>query len=999
MPLLLTLVEIDVDHCSLTYGVPPCQASLNSPATGTRKCFNSLGTCQDPENFTNSPATYRFSEDVSFVPLEFDAIPLIKEIDITPSILSLGKDLGQRSTITIRFRDARHSDAGPNFDKYLSERTYNPFDQGTFWGKFRARNPFLRGRSLRVLWGDATEPLDTYETRLFLIDSFTGPDINGIFEIIAKDVLVNASSERAQAPVLSEGVLAAVVQSNSPASVQLELSPDGAGEAYGFDGYANIGGNEIVLFFASHRYLQAYWDFETAVDSTARVFSGGTVVNGLDFDTNGNAALSSAQAAFGTQSLALDGTGDFLDNNDLTGPFNPSSNDWNLEAYVRLTSLGAVRYIWDQRPSATNGLFITLRVNASNQLEFFTNSAVAIAGTTALTANAWHRVRLSKLSGETRLFLNNVQEGSTFTDANTYASGGSNRPFIGSNSNASGTDTWIGFLDNIIWERSIGYATDPVTVPAARTGLLTDFPAGDNWDITRAQFNTEVSNHEIGDRVQLVLVYTSQDPADIIYDLLTVYAGVDPDFIPLSSWQTETDTFLGSQYTAVIAEPTSVARLVGELIEQAALALWWDEVSHQINLQVLRPVPAGADRFSEENILSETLEVQEQPEKRISQVWTYFAQFNPTISIDELDNYRESVVTSDLDAEANEGSPMIKKIVSRWIPAGGSAVATTLNNLQLDMYVTPPRRFNFELLRAADVSVNMGGGYQLSHWSLQDDTGALVDTPILVTRVEPRTDRFLVEAEEMLLEETDVGSPPTRYVILTVNTNDFNFRNAYDSLYVTPVSGDVAVCRINSGVIVGSTDDDTPAFTVGDWPAGVTLVIEIQDNGRIQGRGGRGGNGATIATANGSAGHFGGTALYTRENITLRLLTTDSEVWAGGGGGGGGRRGGSASEGGGGGGGGAGTLGGSVGLGGGDAADGNPGTSTTGGTGGIGASDAGITRGGTGGTGGGPGLVGSAGTGGNSGTNGAGGDAGSAVDGHSFVTYEGTGDIRGGQVN
>jgi hypothetical protein len=44
-------------------------------------------------------------------------------------------------------------------------------------------------------------------------------------------------------------------------------------------------------------------------------------------------------------------------------------------------------------------------------------------------------------------------------------------------------------------------------------------------------------------------------------------------------------------------------------------------------------------------------------------------------------------------------------------------------------------------------------------------------------------------------------------------------------------------------------------------------------------------------------------------------------------------------------------------------------------------------------------LVGSAGTGGTTGTNGAGGAAGNAVDGDSFVTYEGSGDIRGSQVN
>jgi hypothetical protein len=975
---------------------PPTEAYSLGTATGTRKCFNSLGTCQDPENFTDEPVTYRFSEDTGFDHPGVHALPLIKEIDIKPSILSLGGNLGQRSVITVRFRDARHSDASPDYDKYADERDYDPFTQGTYWGKFRARNPFLRGRPLRLLWGTLEDTLESMETRLFVIDKFSGPDLDGTFEIVANDPLIDAVGERAQAPLLSEGVLAGVVQSDSPISTSLELEPAGAGAAYGLDGYANIGGKEIVLFMASHEFLSGFWDFETGLDSLARPVSGGEVQNGLDFVAVGNAAVTSATSAFGTQSLALDGTGDYIANNDLTGPFTPAAADWNLEIYARLTSLGAVRYLWDQRPSATNGLYITLRVNASNVLEFFTNSAVQITGSTALQVNTWHRIRLSKLSSQTRLFLDNVQEGSTYADTNSYLSGGANRPVIGANGNSLGANAWIGQLDNIIYEDGQGFATDPSSV-AVRT-TIQDFDIGDDWAITRGQLGTEAQNHEAGDRVQLVLQYSSQDPADIIHDLLVNYTTIDEAFIPLATWQTETETFLGSEYSAVIAEPTDVDELIGELLDQAALALWWDEVTHLIRLQVLRPVPTTADRFSEQNTLAETMEVRDQPDKRISQVWTYFGLIDPTKPLDQTDNYRTSEVTTDLAAEADYGSPMIVKIFSRWIPSTGTAVAQTLNNLKLQMYRDPPRRFNFELLRNNAVNVQLGGGYQLAHWSFQDDVGALVDVPVQVTSVEARTDRLLVEAEELLLEEEDFGSPPTRYLIIATDTNDFNFREAYDALYADPVSGDVAVCRIETGVTVGSTDDDEPAFTVGTWPAGVTLVLEIQADARIQGRGGRGGSGAS-GPISGTIGATGGTALFTEQAMTVRLLDASSAIWGGGGGGGGGRRGSSSTEQGGGGGGGAGTLGGIGGTGPGNAENGDPGTSTAGGEGGLGASDAGITRGGTGGTGGGPGLVGSAGTGGTTGTNGAGGAAGNAVDGDSFITYEGSGDIRGGQVN
>src|SRR5690606_8732860 len=44
---------------------------------------------------------------------------------------------------------------------------------------------------------------------------------------------------------------------------------------------------------------------------------------------------------------------------------------------------------------------------------------------------------------------------------------------------------------------------------------------GDSCGITRGQFNTEPTEHEADDRVQVVLVYTAESGDDILYDLAT----------------------------------------------------------------------------------------------------------------------------------------------------------------------------------------------------------------------------------------------------------------------------------------------------------------------------------------------------------------------------------------------------------------------------------------------------------------------------------------------
>ncbi len=517
--------------------------------------------------------------------------------------------------------------------------------------------------------------------------------------------------------------------------------------------------------------------------------------------------------------------------------------------------------------------------------------------------------------------------------------------------------------------------------------------SSDILTITRAQYNTVAVAHTAGDRVQLCIEYLADDVEDIIYDLLTNYASIDPTFITLSSWHTETATYLNTVYSGLIAEPTSVSKLVAELIEQAGLVMWWDDIGQEIRLQVLREISSTAAVFNEDNILADSLEVREQPTKRVSQVYTYFAKINPLVKEDEADNYRSTAFAMDAAVEAEYGSAAIKKIFSRWIPTGARTVADTLNNLILGRFINPPRLISFDVLRYSVAVPSLGSGYQIGGWPFQTTDGTEELIPGQITRLNPKADVLELEAEEILF--TDVGgvapsSPDVHTIIFDGNINNVNLRTTHDSFYSTPVSGTTINCLILSNVIIGSTGTGFPAFNVGTWPAGITINIILNTSARIQGMGGAGGNGAQFNGVNGSPG---GTALYTRQAINL--TSTSAEIWSGGGGGGGGA--GTGLSYGGGGGGGAGTLIGGGGFAGGSGANnGANGTATTGGVGGSGGVNAGA-----GGNGGGPGLAGS--NGGNSSggqTGGGGAAAGAAIDGDSFVTDVGTaGDIRGGQIN
>lgn len=525
--------------------------------------------------------------------------------------------------------------------------------------------------------------------------------------------------------------------------------------------------------------------------------------------------------------------------------------------------------------------------------------------------------------------------------------------------------------------------------------------SGDTLTLTRAQLGTLAVEHEAGDRVQLVLRYVGEDPGDIIADLLENYAGVPSSYIPIIAWNTETDSFLQRLYTATIAEPVSVNKLVSELVEQAALAVWWEPSTELIRLQVLRAISTEAARFTEENTIEGSLTIKDQPNTRISQVWTYFGQRNPLDPIDEPDNFRSVEITVNLEAETEYGGASIKKIFSRWIPFGGRSVAQRLNNIQIGRFVDPPRHITFDVFRYGEITPNLGGGYRVEAWPIQNVDGTPANAPIQITRLNPMADRYQIEAEEMLFQSLDPTDLINRVIIIDSGTLDVNLRELHDSIYPDPTGDEspemTVTCYIEEGAIVGSTDAATPAFDVGDWPAGIPVTVYVR--GRIQGKGGNGGPAAKAGIADQAAyvvGQPGGTALYARYPIDLILDEGAGEIWGGGGGGLGGqidasdKRAGT-------GGGGAGQLPGQPGeLGNGQNPEqfGGPGTTEAGGAGGS----SGTSRAQDGFPGGGPGEDAPDYTGTfYTAVNGA--SAGDAIDGLSFVTKTGAGDIRGDEVN
>jgi len=205
----LVLVEIVQDFCSLTYGSSPCTASV--PSTGTTKCFNTKKTCQDQDNYTKSSLSLFFGKSNAENPKDLNIIPSVTNISFTPTLLNPANSstnsspLGQRSMVTVSFQDHIHSDL--LVDKYRSDRDYNPLESGTFWAKWKSRNPYYKNRVLRVYEGFVGDSINDMTKKEYFIDSVSGPSSTGSVSIVAKDILKLADDKTAQAPPITAGEL------------------------------------------------------------------------------------------------------------------------------------------------------------------------------------------------------------------------------------------------------------------------------------------------------------------------------------------------------------------------------------------------------------------------------------------------------------------------------------------------------------------------------------------------------------------------------------------------------------------------------------------------------------------------------------------------------------------------------------------------------------------------------------------------------------------------
>jgi hypothetical protein len=175
----------------------------------------------------------------------------------------------------------------------------------------------------------------------------------------------------------------------------------------------------------------------------------------------GNAQISTAQSKFGGSSIAFDGTGDYLDTGSNSA-FGYGLNDFTIEFWIYRNASAALQVFLDHRTGVAVRVAPTIYIS-SNSIFYYTDGNNRITGG-AVASTQWVHVALSKTGSSTRLFLDGVQTGSTYTDTNNYI----DSPVrVGGANDGGAVLSLNGYIDDLRVTKGVARYTANFTPPTA----------------------------------------------------------------------------------------------------------------------------------------------------------------------------------------------------------------------------------------------------------------------------------------------------------------------------------------------------------------------------------------------------------------------------------------------------------------------------------------------------------------------------------------------------
>lgn len=192
-----------------------------------------------------------------------------------------------------------------------------------------------------------------------------------------------------------------------------------------------------------------------------------TDVTGKTWTAAGDAQLDTAQKKFGTASLSLDGTGDYI-SAESAADFGFGDGDYTLECWARASNVTTrVNGLLDTRTAANTGVQFffgggQFTVPAS-RIGCSSNTGILATGGT-VSANTWHHVAIAREGTTIRGFVDGALAFSV-TDSRTYAA--ASTCFVGADYAGTAAQRFGGHIDDVRITKGLARYTEAFTPPAA----------------------------------------------------------------------------------------------------------------------------------------------------------------------------------------------------------------------------------------------------------------------------------------------------------------------------------------------------------------------------------------------------------------------------------------------------------------------------------------------------------------------------------------------------
>ena len=193
--------------------------------------------------------------------------------------------------------------------------------------------------------------------------------------------------------------------------------------------------------------------------------------NNFTITRNGNTTQGSVNPYGADWSNYFDGSGDYL-TVASNAAFGFGTGDFTIEGWVFATgSTASGNVIADFRTGTGTAIKPCIYFDSAYTLYYLVNGSNVINGGTIPT-NSWVHVALARSGTSTKMFVNGVQVGSTYSDSNNY--GASASCFIGADNDGAANAFLVGYASNVRVVKGTAVYTSAFTPPTAPLTAITN---------------------------------------------------------------------------------------------------------------------------------------------------------------------------------------------------------------------------------------------------------------------------------------------------------------------------------------------------------------------------------------------------------------------------------------------------------------------------------------------------------------------------------------------